>query len=60
MRLESAFYELAQTYYHQRVKAIRAHREQLSKSHHQALYVRHQFKLGFFCEVRQDMAAAYK
>ncbi|KAF0310304.1 Trafficking protein particle complex subunit 11 [Amphibalanus amphitrite] len=60
MRLESAFYELAQTYYHQRVKAIRAHRELLSKSHHQALFVRHQFKLGFFCEVRQDMAAAYK
>ncbi|XP_037090816.1 LOW QUALITY PROTEIN: trafficking protein particle complex subunit 11-like [Pollicipes pollicipes] len=60
MRLESAFYELAQTYYHQRVKVIRAHRELLNKSHHQALFVRHQFKLGFFCEVRQDMPAAHK
>ncbi|EFA10428.2 Trafficking protein particle complex subunit 11-like Protein [Tribolium castaneum] len=60
VRLESAFYEFAQSYYHNEIKTIRSHKEHLNKSSHQYLFVRHQFKMGFLYELKQDVHTAHK
>ncbi|XP_055843157.1 trafficking protein particle complex subunit 11 [Episyrphus balteatus] len=58
-RLESALLEMAQGYYTLMSKRIRTHRDQLTSSHH-VLKIRHQFKLGFVSEMRQDYSTALK
>ncbi|KAG8232620.1 hypothetical protein J437_LFUL012976 [Ladona fulva] len=60
IRLEKAFYELSQSYYHQRIKGVRSHLDQLNRSNQQYLFVRHQFKMGFFSELKQDYPLAHK
>ena len=47
-RLENAFYELAQNYYHQEIRGVKAHRDFLNKTTHLYLFVRHQFKGKLF------------
>ncbi len=59
-RLEGAFYELAQNYYHQEIRAVKSHRDYLNKTTHLYLFVRHQFKVGFLNELKRDFHAAYK
>jgi len=60
LRLESAFYELCQSSYHLSSKAVRGHRDQLNRTNHGYLFVRHQFKMGFYHELKQDFAMAHK
>ena len=60
VRLENAFYELAQNYYHQEIRGVKAHRDYLNKTTHLYLFVRHQFKTGFLNELKRDLHAAYK
>ncbi|TRY69565.1 hypothetical protein TCAL_07632 [Tigriopus californicus] len=60
LRLETAFYELSQNYYHQEIRGIKAHRDHLNKTTHLYLFVRHQFKAGFLNELKRDFHAAYK
>nr|XP_023021888.1 trafficking protein particle complex subunit 11 [Leptinotarsa decemlineata] len=60
IRLESAFFELAQIYYHNEGKHIKSHKEHLNKNTHQYLFVRHQFKMGFMYEMKQDAHSAHK
>uniref|UniRef100_T1GN92 Trafficking protein particle complex subunit 11 domain-containing protein n=1 Tax=Megaselia scalaris TaxID=36166 RepID=T1GN92_MEGSC len=60
LRLESAFLEMAQTYYATMSKTIRSHREQLATPSHVTLRIRHQFKLGFVAEMRSDFSTALK
>lgn len=60
VRLEKAFYELAQTYYHNEAKLVKSHKEYLNKNTHQYLFVRHQFKMGFLYELKQDIHIAHK
>lgn len=60
LRLENAFYELAQSYYHQESRRIKNHREYLNKTTHQLLFVRHQFKIAFLSELKQDITTALK
>ena len=52
IRLENAFYELAQNYYHQEIRGVKGHRDYLNKTTHLYLYVRHQFKAGFLNELK--------
>ncbi|XP_039440432.1 trafficking protein particle complex subunit 11 isoform X1 [Culex pipiens pallens] len=59
LRLQSAFLELAQSYYTQMMKQIRLHRDQLTDSH-QILKIRHQFKLGFVSELKLDQSSALR
>ncbi|XP_060652772.1 trafficking protein particle complex subunit 11 [Drosophila nasuta] len=59
LRLESAFLDMAQSYYALMSKRIRTHRDQLSAAH-TILKIRHQFKLGFVAEMRQDFSTAQK
>ncbi|XP_017474122.1 PREDICTED: trafficking protein particle complex subunit 11 [Rhagoletis zephyria] len=59
LRLESAFLDMAQSYYALMSKRIRAHRDQLTAAH-TTLKIRHQFKLGFVAEIRQDFSTALK
>lgn len=59
LRLESAFLEQAQSYYTLAAKHVRMHRDQLT-TNHQNLRIRHQFKLGFFAEIRLDLNTALK
>ncbi|XP_065360151.1 trafficking protein particle complex subunit 11 [Calliphora vicina] len=59
LRLESAFLDMAQLYYTQMAKRIRTHRDQLTAAH-TTLKIRHQFKLGFVAEMRQDFSTALK
>lgn len=59
-RMEAAFAELSKSYYQSCMKIVRNHREQLNKTTHQLLFVRHQFKLGFYSELRQDPISATK
>lgn len=60
IRLENAFYDLAQQYYHHEIRNIKAHRDHLNKTTHQYLFVRHQFKMGFIYELKQDINTAQK
>ena len=60
IRLENAFYELAQNYYHQEIRGVKGHRDYLNKTTHLYLYVRHQFKAGFLNELKRDLHSAYK
>lgn len=60
VRLENAFYDLAQNYYHHEARNIKSHRDHLNKTTHQYLFVRHQFKMGFLYELKQDKNAAHK
>ncbi|CAB4031724.1 trafficking particle complex subunit 11-like, partial [Paramuricea clavata] len=59
-RLENAFHELAQNYYQGEAKRVKSHKEFLNKSLHQQFFVRHQFKIAFFSEMRQDSHSALK
>ncbi|XP_013106781.1 trafficking protein particle complex subunit 11 [Stomoxys calcitrans] len=59
LRLESAFVDMAQSYYTLMSKRIRTHRDQLTAAH-TTLKIRHQFKLGFVAEIRQDFSTALK
>ncbi|XP_014236114.1 trafficking protein particle complex subunit 11 [Trichogramma pretiosum] len=59
-RLEHVLYELAQNFYHQEYKIVKNHREQLNKTAHQYLFVRHQFKMAFLNELKQDQTTALK
>lgn len=58
-RLENAFYEMAQGYYQQEIRHIKSHREFLNKTTHQYLFVRHQFKMAFLSELKQDNRNAH-
>ncbi|XP_071508821.1 trafficking protein particle complex subunit 11-like [Diadema antillarum] len=60
IRLENAFYELTQAYYHGEARRVKAHKEFLNKTTHQLLFVRHAFKIGFFNELKQDSHNALK
>ena len=60
VQLEIAVQELAQNYYHGQIKVVRSHREQMNKTSHLQLLVRHGFKLGFLNELKSDHHAAYK
>ncbi|ELT94290.1 hypothetical protein CAPTEDRAFT_179073 [Capitella teleta] len=60
IRLENAFYELSQSYYHTEARRVKSHKEFLNKTTHQLLYVRHQFKIAFFNELKQDSHTALK
>lgn len=59
-RLENAFNDLAQNYYSQEIRSVKLHKEQLIRNAHQYLLVRHQFKLGFFNEMKHDPTIALK
>ncbi|XP_065131347.1 trafficking protein particle complex subunit 11 isoform X2 [Paramisgurnus dabryanus] len=60
IRLENAFYEHAQTYYYNEIRRVKSHKEFLNKTTHQLLFVRHQFKMGFFSELKQDTQNALR
>lgn len=60
VRLENAFYDISQNYYHHESKNIKQHRDHLNKTTHQYLFVRHQFKLGYLNELKQDLSTAHK
>ncbi|XP_042908520.1 trafficking protein particle complex subunit 11 [Parasteatoda tepidariorum] len=60
LRLQNAFYELAQTYYHHESRRIKNHKDHLNKTTHQLLFVRHQFKIAFLTELKQDIAMSLK
>lgn len=57
IRLENAFYELAQSYYHTEARRVKAHKEFLNKTTHQLLFVRHAFKVAFLNELKQEPGA---
>ncbi|KAK5975371.1 hypothetical protein GCK32_014181 [Trichostrongylus colubriformis] len=56
-KLESAFHELAQGFYQQKLKTIRA---RSIPNNSPALVVRQLFKLAFISELRQDTHTAYR
>ncbi|RCN34441.1 hypothetical protein ANCCAN_19711, partial [Ancylostoma caninum] len=56
-KLESAFHELAQGFYQQKLKTIRA---RSIPNNSPALVVRQLFKLAFLSELRQDTHTAYR
>lgn len=59
--LENAFYELAQNfYYHEYRRLVKILKDPQNKTTYHYLTVRHQFKMGFFNEMKQDLQTAYK
>lgn len=60
VRLENALSEIAWMFYQGEAKGVRGHRDFLNKTNHTLLFVRHQFKLGFLNELRNDAQAAIK
>lgn len=59
-RLENALYDLAQSFYHHEYRIVKGHRDQLNKTMHQYLFVRHHFKMGFLNELKQDQHVPQK
>ncbi|ULT98334.1 hypothetical protein L3Y34_000017 [Caenorhabditis briggsae] len=57
LKLEMAFHELCQVFYHQRLKTIRS---RSIPNNSPALVVRQQFKLAFLSELRQDTHTALR
>ncbi|KAK4294863.1 hypothetical protein Pmani_032542 [Petrolisthes manimaculis] len=60
VRLENALSEIAWSFYQGEAKGVQGHRDFLNKTNHTLLFVRHQFKLGFFNELRNDAQTAIK
>uniref|UniRef100_A0A5K3FDS2 Trafficking protein particle complex subunit 11 n=1 Tax=Mesocestoides corti TaxID=53468 RepID=A0A5K3FDS2_MESCO len=59
-RLETELHDMASNYYHNAAKRVKAHKSSLNKSTHQLLFVRHDFKIAFFDELKQDSNLALK
>lgn len=59
-RLEQTFIESSQNYYANEIRTVRKHKETLNNITHQLLHIRHQFKIGFFSELKQDINTAVK
>ncbi|THD20497.1 Trafficking protein particle complex subunit 11 [Fasciola hepatica] len=59
-RLEGEFHDMASNYYHTRAKKVKSHKDTLNKASHQLLFVRHEFKIAFFGELKKDPALALK
>uniref|UniRef100_A0A5S6QQT5 Foie-gras_1 domain-containing protein n=1 Tax=Trichuris muris TaxID=70415 RepID=A0A5S6QQT5_TRIMR len=60
LRLEHAFFEIAQNYYQNELKMAKTKKDALSRSVSQRLYVRYSFKQGFFSELCQDPLGALR
>lgn len=60
VRLENALSEIGWSFYQGEIKGVRGHRDFLNKTNHSLLFVRHQFKLGFLNELRNDPQTAIK
>ncbi|RTG85194.1 trafficking protein particle complex subunit 11 [Schistosoma bovis] len=68
-RLEDEFRDMAANYYHNQAKKVKAHKDSLNKTSHQIfskfnrlqlLFVRHEFKIAFYAELKQDPGLALK
>ncbi len=59
-RLEQTFIESSQNYYMNEIRCVKKHKETLNNITHQLLQIRHQFKVGFFSELKQDIPSALK
>ncbi|CAI2724028.1 unnamed protein product [Schistosoma spindalis] len=59
-RLEDEFRDMAANYYHNQAKKVKAHKDSLNKTSHQLLFVRHEFKIAFYAELKQDPGLALK
>jgi hypothetical protein len=42
------------------IRCVKKHKETLNNITHQLLHIRHQFKVGFFSELKQDIPSAVK
>ena len=42
------------------IRRVKKHKETLNNITHQLLHIRHQFKVGFFSELKQDIPSAVK
>lgn len=60
LRLETAFLEITQGYYLNECKRVKAHKDFANKNTHQQLLIRHQFKIGFLHELKQDPGVAIR
>ncbi|KAK4473809.1 hypothetical protein MN116_003143 [Schistosoma mekongi] len=59
-RLEDEFRDMAANYYHNQARKVKAHKDSLNKASHQLLFVRHEFKIAFYGELKQDPGLALK
>lgn len=59
-RLEQTFIESSQNYYTNEIRRVKKHKETLNNITHQLLHIRHQIKVAFFSELRQDIPSAVK
>lgn len=60
LRLETAFLEITQGYYLNECKRVKAHKDFANKNTHQQLLIRHQFKIAFLHELKQDPGVAIR
>lgn len=59
-RIEQTFSDQSQNYYLNEIRSVKKHKETLNNITHQLLHIRHQFKVGFFSELKQDLPSAVK
>jgi len=59
-RLEQTFIESSQNHYTNEIRRVKKYKESLNNITHQLLHIRHQFKIGFFSELKVDTASAVK
>nr|CDS31620.1 hypothetical protein HmN_000374700 [Hymenolepis microstoma] len=58
-RLKDELFGMAHSYYHNAAKRVKAHKSNLTKANQQ-LSIRHDFKIAFFNELKQDSTLALK
>ncbi|KAM7535162.1 hypothetical protein Aperf_G00000094289 [Anoplocephala perfoliata] len=58
--LETEIFAMAYNYYHNAAKLVKAHKSNLTKTNQQLLLVRHDFKIAFFDELKQESTLALK
>ena len=53
-RLHDELLNLANSYYQGQVRVVKSHKDNLNKTTHALLFVRHSFKIAFFSEMQQN------
>jgi tetratricopeptide (TPR) repeat protein len=59
-KLDGLLFDLALGYYNDQIKRVKKLKDRVSRTHQPGLYVRHHFKIGYFCEMANDHPTALK
>ena len=59
-KMETIIFDRATQYYGNQFKKVKSHRDNLNRQNQQLLIIRHNFKIAFFTELKQDLVGALR